>query len=48
MKRFAAVLAVVASVLLICACASNEPKPDYDSTRSNAQSAYQDLDNDAE
>lgn len=48
MIKFFAVLATVASALMICACASSESKPDYDSTRANAQSAYQELDNDAE
>lgn len=45
-KKIFAAFAVLASTLMICACASNEPKPDYDQTRYKANSAYQEVDND--
>lgn len=41
MKNVFAILATLFCALMICACASNEPKPDYDKVRSEANEAYQ-------
>lgn len=50
MKKFFAAFSVLACMLMICACASSEPKPEpnYDQVRSNAQEAYQGVDNDTD
>lgn len=50
MKKLFAAFAVLASSLLICACAGEkqEPQPDYDQVRAHAAEAYQEVDNDAE
>lgn len=44
MNKIFAAFAIVAYALLICACASSEPKPDYDQVRKNANEAYQEVD----